>query len=200
MEGVILEINSFNKIMKMFVTNLSILHDAYVNNEDFVNKKAVEYLARYNEFAGNENDEYSNTIKKFYITTVMYSLYESSITQMYHLFEQFIKMVFSSSIEDRTINYKVIKDDYGYDYKKNSYYDLVDKYRLINNAIKHGGIKELSSKYPELTRNCTNDCGTIMDDVINLSSDNIDECYDCLYHFALELDSYFKDMGIKPYC
>lgn len=27
--------------------------------------------------------------------------------------------------------------------KKNQYYDLVDKYRLLNNAIKHGGIDEL---------------------------------------------------------
>jgi len=194
MEEIVLKKIFYNEKFKMFVTNLSILHDAYINNEDFVNKKADEYLVKFNEFSNNSDDEYSNAIKNFYIKTVLYSLYESSITQMYHLFEQYIKMNFNISIEDRTIDYKMIKADYGYDYKENCYYDLVNKYRIINNAIKHGGIKELSNKYPELTRNDINDCGTIMDDIIILTSENVDECYTCLYNFVIELDSYFKDI------
>lgn len=41
--------------------------------------------------------------------------------------------------------------NFNYDIRKNSYYEIVEKYRNLNNSIKHGKIyNSIKKKYPKL--------------------------------------------------
>ena len=111
---------------------------------------------------------------------------------MYHLFEQFIKIYFNVNLEKDYKETNIIASTYNYDIKQNENFELVNKYRLINNAIKHGSIKELSKYYPDLIND-------IHSDKLNITESELDECFICLFEFVVEMNAYFEDMGYKEW-
>lgn len=101
-------------------------------------------------------DTHNNEYKKMYNfakNNIEYMNKLSAITSMYSTFEQFMKVSLKLSNVNGTLEQKIenICKDYDYDVKENSYYEIFDKYRMINNSIKHGNIcHELQRKYPSL--------------------------------------------------
>ena len=90
---------------------------------------------------------------------------------------------------------KNILKEYNYVYEDNTYYKQVDKFRMINNAIKHGGIKKLKKEYPELINNIkeNNKFGTILDNKLKISERELDECRNCLCEFIQEYIALVED-------
>lgn len=75
--------------------------------------------------------------------SIEYILATSTITNMFHTFEQYIKIEYDTdSVNGRSFMEKLGKKckQYDYDIKKNNYYDSVEKFRKLNNSIKHGKI------------------------------------------------------------
>lgn len=179
--------------------NLLLIHDTYTNNDEVISKKMDKFMEKYNQYnKQKENYESINSnISNYAKIAISYSLLESGITNMYHLFEQFLKIYYNVDIES---NYKktiTIANTYEYNLKDNEHYEVVEKYRLLNNAIKHGGIENLRKKYPSLINNTydDNDYGTILDDKLNITENELDECCSALYKFVEEMNTYFEDMG-----
>lgn len=178
--------------------NLLLIHDTYTCNNDLINNKASEFLKKYQEYNKIDDKKINSALISYAKMTISYSLLETGITQMYHLFEQFIGIYFNIDLEKNhfTIAGKQSKK-YEYNLKENEYFELVNKYRLLNNAIKHGGIENLRKKYPNLINDTHNgnDYGTILDDKLNITENELDECCSCLYKYIDEMNAYFEDMG-----
>ena len=178
--------------------NLLLIHDIYTNNEEMINRKVNAFLKKYNDYNKLNNDKnIDSNLGKYLKISISYSLFETGITQMYHLFEQFLKIYFNINLEKDFKNTSKIANRYDYDLTKNEYYELVDKYRLLNNAIKHGGISKLENAYFSLINQNDNndDYGTIMDDKLNITENELNECCVCLYKFVDEMNAFFQDMG-----
>lgn len=182
-----------------YYVNLKLIHDTYVNNEQSINKKADSFTKKYNNYSKNNSVRLTKTINEYAIRTISYSLLEAGITQMYHLFEQFVKIYFNLDVEGMYDSVKKTAKKYDYDLKKNEYFDLMSKYRLLNNAIKHGSLNNLKKEYSELINGDTsdNEYGTILDDKLNITEENIDECYVCLCEYVKEMNCYFEDMNFS---
>lgn len=181
-----------------FRLTLLLLHDTYINNNAFVDNKVNEFIKKYNKFSKNSKEKINPNLIEYVKMSITYSLFETGIIQMYHLFEQFIKIYFNINLaEDCFKNAKEIAKKYDYNLMNNSYFELVNKYRLLNNAIKHGGIEELKKEHCYLINQTydDNDYGTILDNKLNITIDEIDECCNCLYNFVEEMNTYFEDMG-----
>lgn len=178
--------------------NLLLIHDTYTCNNDLINNKASEFLKKYQEYNKMDDKKINSALINYAKMTISYSLLEIGITQMYHLFEQFIKIYFNIDLENDYFN-KAVKQSkkYNYNLEENEYFELVDKYRLLNNAIKHGGIENLREKYSNLINDThnDNDYGTILDDKLNITENELDECCSCLYKYIDEMNAYFEDMG-----
>lgn len=188
---------SRDKIVEFRLT-LLLLHDTYINNNDFVNNKVTEFIEKYNKFNKSCDESINSNLIEYTKMSIEYSLFETGITQMYHLFEQFIKIYFNINLsEDCFNNAKKIAKNYDYNFTNNSYFELVNKYRLLNNSIKHGGIEELRKEHCYLINQAydNNDYGTILDNILNITINEIDECCNCLYNFVEEMNAYFEDMG-----
>ena len=179
--------------------DLMLIHDTYVNNERFISKKANSFTKKYNDYSKNNNDKLTQCINDYATRTISYSLLESGITQMYHLFEQFVKMYFNLDVQEEYGFVKTTAKKYDYDLEENEYFDLMNKYRLLNNAIKHGGLDNLKKEYPELINGDTsdNEYGTILDDKLNITEENLDECCVCLYKYVEKMNCYFEDMNFS---
>ena len=178
--------------------NLLLIHDTYTNNEEMINRKVNAFLKKYNDYNKLNNDKnIDSNLGEYLKISISYSLFETGITQMYHLFEQFLKIYFNINLEKDFKNTSKIANRYDYDLTKNEYYELVDKYRLLNNAIKHGGIYKLENAYFSLINQNDNndDYGTIMDDKLNITENELNECCVCLYKFVDEMNAFFQDMG-----
>ena len=179
--------------------NLILIHDTYVNNEKFLCKKANSFTKKYNNYSKNNNDKLTQCINDYATRTMSYSLLEAGIMQMYHLFEQFIKMYFNLDVEEKYDFVKKAANKYEYNLKKNEYFYLMNKYRLLNNAIKHGGLDKLEKEFPELINvdASDNEYGTILDDKLNITEENLDECCVCLYEYVEEMNYYFENMNFS---
>lgn len=179
--------------------SLLLIHDTYTNNDEIISKKVDEFMEKYNQYNKQKdiNKSVNFNISNYAKMSISYSLLETGITQMYHLFEQFVKIYFNIDLEKDYKETKKLANTYNYDLKQNEYFELVDKFRLINNSIKHGGIEDLRKKYPNLINDTynDNDYGTILDDKLNITESELDECCRCLYKFVDEMNTYFEDMG-----
>lgn len=178
--------------------NLMLIHDTYSKNDQFINNKANLFVEKYNDYTKNKNKKISSINHIYAEMVVSYSLLQSAITQMYHLFDQYIRLLFNIdySIQDFKTVIKEIKK-YNYNIKENTYFDLVNKYRLLNNAIKHGGLEELGKEYPNFINNDndSNELGTILDNKLNINSDDVDECCSCLFKYVEEMTNYLENTG-----
>ena len=74
---------------------------------------------------------------------------------------------------------------------------IIDKYRMLNNAIKHGSISDNIKKlYPELIdKNYNSKDVTILDGILNITEDEIIECFTGFVSFIDEMYEYFEIMG-----
>lgn len=179
--------------------NLLLIHDTYTNNKEFIDKKVDTFLNKINKHNGLKSKvKISNSnLDNYTRMSISYSLFETGITQMYHLFEQFLKMYFNVDLEKDYKNVIKIANQYDYNLTENEYHKLMNKYRLLNNAIKHGGIINLEKEYPSLVNQTynDNDYGTILDNKLYITEVELDECCSCLYSFVDEMNTYFEDMG-----
>lgn len=179
--------------------NLLLIHDTYTNNKEFIDKKVDTFLNKINKHNGLKSKvKISNSnLDNYTRMSISYSLFETGITQMYHLFEQFLKMYFNVDLEKDYKKVIKIANQYDYNLTENEYHKLMNKYRLLNNAIKHGGIINLEKEYPSLVNQTynDNDYGTILDNKLNITEVELDECCSCLYSFVDEMNTYFEDMG-----
>lgn len=179
--------------------NLLLIHDTYTNNKEFIDKKVDIFLNKFNNYNGLKSKvKISNSnLDNYARMSISYSLFETGITQMYHLFEQFLKMYFNVDLEKDYKNVIKIANQYDYNLTENEYHKLMNKYRLLNNAIKHGGIINLEKEYPSLVNQTynDNDYGTILDNKLYITEVELDECCSCLYSFVDEMNTYFEDMG-----
>ena len=178
--------------------NLILIHDTYSENDQFIYNKANVFVEKFNNYTKNKSKRISTSNYKFAEMIVSYSLLQSAITQMYHLFDQYIRLIFNIdySVQDFKNVIKEIKK-YNYNVKENTYFDLVNKYRLLNNAIKHGGIDELEKEYPTFINNdiYNNELGTILDNKLNINNDDVDECCSCLFKYVEEMTNYLENIG-----
>ena len=177
--------------------NLLLIHNTYTNNDEIIIKKVDKFMEKYNQYnKTNTND--NKALNNYTEMAISYSLFQSGILQMYHLFEQFLKMYFNVELKGDYKETVRIANKYDYNIKKNEYYELINKYRLLNNAIKHGGIERLEDKYPSLVNkeDISNEYGTILDDKLNITENELDECCLCLYNFVEEMNTYFEDFDM----
>ena len=124
----------------------------------------------------------------------------SIITNMYNTFEQFLKYILnihSSSKKNLKDLCNNVLEKFDYKCEENTYYEITEKYRMLNNSIKHGKINEnIEKNYPELiNKNCNVKDGTILDNLLNITEDDIVECFTGLISFIDEMCAYFEDMG-----
>lgn len=179
--------------------SLLLIHNIYTNNDEIISKKVDKFMEKYNQYNKQKdiNKSVNFNISNYAKMSISYGLLETGITQMYHLFEQFVKIYFNVDLEKDYKETNKIANTYNYDLKQNEYFELVDKYRLINNSIKHGGIENLREKYSNLINDTydDNDYGTILDDKLNITENELDECCSCLYKFVEEMNTYFEELG-----
>ncbi len=183
-----------------YYLNLLLIHDTYTNNDEFISKKTDIFVEKYNQYNNQKenNKSVNSNISNYTKMAISYSLLGAGITNMYHLFEQFLKIYFNIELEEDYFSQaKKQCKKYGYDLEKNEYTKLVNKYRLLNNAIKHGGIEDLKKEHLSLINNTydDNEYGTILDNKLNITENELDECCSVLYKFVEEMNDYFVDMG-----
>ena len=71
---------------------------------------------------------------------------------------------------------------------------MVKEQDVIEKGKMHGSLNNLKEKYPELINGDTsdNEYGTIIDDKLNITEENIDECCVCLCEYVKEMNCYFE--------
>lgn len=107
--------------MVSFRLNLLLIHDTYTNNSKFINDKANEFIKKYKDFSKNDSNEFINQLMEYAKMSFSFNMLEVGIVQMYHLFEQFIKIYYDISLE---------KDKYFKDVNEeanNFHYDIEKK-------------------------------------------------------------------------
>ena len=142
-----------------------------------------------------ENQQEYKKMYDFAKHSIEYMNRLTAITSMYSTFEQYLKVFLelpskNTSLEEKV---KVVCNRYNYNIEKNSYYEKINKYRIINNAIKHGNISnDFKIKYPNLINQKCNikKYGTILDSSLNITEDEVTECCICLCNFTKELYEY----------
>lgn len=193
------------KISKDDITRFKLtelmLYESYRNIGLNANKSAENIANRFKEFINKNNKNVYEAMYNYAKLDVKYLLSLSTITNMYNTFEQFLKKMLninSNSRENLKELCNGVLEEYGYKYKyeENTYYEIINKYRILNNSIKHGQIyKSIKKLYPELiNKDCNIKDGTILDNILNITEDDIIECCTGLISFIDEMYTYFEDM------
>lgn len=182
--------NLYNYYLTMLLINNS-------SKNYTLSESCEEFLERFKHFYNvDESSEVYVRMFEYSKLSIEYYQRQSAIAMMFHLFEQFIKVFFNISTDKDYFSEanKIVKK-YDYKFEDNTYYEVFNKYRLLNNAIKHGGIKKLEKLYPELINiDCdANKYGTILDNSLNIDDSIIDECCVSLCEFISEMYAYFYD-------
>ena len=118
---IIIEIGVSKEKLVSFRLNLLLIHDTYTNNSKFINDKANEFIKKYKDFSKNDSNEFINQLMEYAKMSFSFNMLEVGIVQMYHLFEQFIKIYYDISLE---------KDKYFKDVNEeanNFHYDIEKK-------------------------------------------------------------------------
>ena len=188
--------NSKEKVSE-FKLNMLLIYKTYTDNIKNIDDKVNKLIKEYRSFCGTSeiNDKNCKLIGEYAKISISYGMIQSGITQMYNLFEQFLKVYLNINLNYNFEKIKNILKEYNYVYEDNTYYKQVDKFRMINNAIKHGGIKKLKKEYPELINNIkeNNKFGTILDNKLKISERELDECRNCLCEFIQEYIALVED-------
>ncbi len=131
--------------LENYYLTMILINNSYKNQVFGINKNCEPFLDRFKEyFKCDINDKLYITMFNYVKLSVEYLQMQSAITIMYHLFEQFIKVFFCINMDkDYFTEAKKIVEKYEYNFEDNTYYEIVNKYRLLNNFIKHGGSTEL---------------------------------------------------------
>ena len=192
------------KILKDDITLFKLtelmLYESYKNIELNANKSAEDIANRFKKFINKDDKKVYETMYNYAKLDVEYMSSLSTITNMYNTFEQFLKKILNihssskKSLKDLCNN---VLEKFDYKYEENTYYEITEKYRMINNSIKHGKINEnIEKNYPELiNKDCNVKDGTILDNLLNITEDSIVECLTGLTSFVDEMRAYFENMG-----
>lgn len=173
--------------------------ELYKNREQSISSSANKMSKKMTDFYNIIDNKLldKSTFELAKISTE-YAIVTSIITNLFHTFEQYIKLEYklNSGGKDsfmKKLEYKCMK--YDYDTKENTYYDSVEKFRKLNNSIKHGKIKsDFKNEFPNFI-NTDDDLGTLLDNSLNITENDIEECFASLFGFISEMYTYFEDMG-----
>lgn len=187
--------------LQMFYLTEMLIYESY-NNRKLISKEVSEKVAKKfcNFYNFDSNKKQYQAMYDFAEISVDYMEALSTITSMYYTFEQFLKVSLNFQKSDGSLEEKIndVCRNYEYNIEENSFYEIFEKYRMINNSIKHSSINySLIKKYPKLiNKNCDIKAyGTILDNPFNITDDDIIECYTGLCSFIGEMYTYFEDFG-----
>jgi len=185
--------------LELFLITELLICKSY-NNSNVI-KETAEYISKsfcqFYKFS-SDNQEYK-AMYDFAKESTEYMNRLSAITGMYSTLEQFLKVSLNPSNDyKKSLEEKIesVCEKYKYSMKDNTYYDIYNKYRMINNSIKHGNPKrQLFQEYPELENKECNikRYGTILDSSLNITDEDVSECCSVLCKFALEMYYYFEN-------
>ncbi len=188
--------NSRDSINIFKLTEL-MLGELYRNRNIVTEKSATNFAEIHSKSIGcNYKSDIFQAVYNYAKLDTEYMFTLSIISIMYHTFEQLLSKILNPPpCKNKGLFQKcdLVLKEYGYNYKENSHYDIVEKYRLLTNSIKHGKIKQLKNKYPELINDDAVD-GTILDNALNITNVEVDECLSGLIEYVEELYDYFDVM------
>ena len=144
-----------------------------------------------------DNETLNDVMRDYVQSSIDYEMRTSVIMSFYHTFEQYIKIEYKVGYQKGLTFMNELKNkclDYDYDTEQNTYYDVVEKYRKLNNTIKHGRIIKSYEKDLSEFIVSNDDMGTLMNDPLDITDENIEECYVSLCEFVQEMYCYFEDM------
>lgn len=194
-----LKINLSKEKLQLFYLTMILSNEILKNEENIINNSAKRFRKRVNEFVGiNESHILSDKIYEIARISVENTIATSIITNMFHTFEQYIKLEYNITAKGKESVIEKLEGvchKFNYNVKESEYYETVEKYRKLNNSIKHGKInKDLKKQYPELI-NDEDDWGTLLNNTFNITEDITSECCSGLCKFVGEMYNYFEDMG-----
>ena len=177
----------------LFLTTILLINKTYNYKEKLCDDVAKEFENNFKDFYKiNDSKEVAYNLAK---TTVDYYMDTSAIMSTYHAFEQYIKIEYGVKTKGRESllgNLKTLcKNSYNYDINKNKYLKDVKKYNLIVNSLKHGKIKDLKEKHPEIIND--DDPSTLLNNSINITKDLIDNFTVNLINFVEEINNNIKE-------
>ena len=173
-----------NNDLYQFKITMLLINESSKSIKDTIKNASSDFSNRY------KNLEVRKVLCDYAELTVEYMHMQSYVVSIYSTFEQYVKMLF---------NIKNIKKFYEenlyYSFKDNSYYEIINQCRLLNNAIKHGTMtKELDKKY--INKFSATKNNTVLDNSLNIELEHIGEfCYGVIKGVE-ELINHYKDMGM----
>lgn len=167
--------NHKNMVIEDSILNVNKKMDKFFKGRKFDNKKLKEIINNYSKFCINES----------YNTSIVLLFYSE--------FEKYIKELCNVEKTGRKHLREFLKSKLNYDYDENTYSDEVEKFRMINNSIKHGTpTEELKKRCPEII--LVNKIGkTTYKYSYNISDQEIIDCFNCLINFVNELNDFVQD-------
>ena len=185
-----------NKKFYLFGLSLLMISKLYDNRNMAIKKSSAQFEQEFSDYLNLKDKSDRDIICEFAEITAESALGCSLILAMYHTFEQYISLEYDVTKENssltKTLGDKLL-DKYQYNIETNSYYEKVEKYRNLSNAIKHNKVtKKFKKKYPDLIDHNSN-LGTLLDNSLNIGEEQIHDCYASLFGFAKELIDFLKN-------
>lgn len=188
---------SENKNFYLFGLSLLMISKLYDNRNMAIKKSSAQFEQEFSDYFNLKDKSDRDIICEFAEITAKSALGCSLILAMYHTFEQYISLEYGITKKTKlsltkTLGYKLL-DKYQYNIETNSYYEKVEKYRDLSNAIKHNKVTQtFKKKYPDLIDHNSN-LGPLLDNSLNIGEEQIHNCYASLFGFAKELIDSLKN-------
>lgn len=188
---------SENKNFYLFGLSLLMISKLYDNRNMAIKKSSAQFEQEFSDYFNLKDKSDRDIICEFAEITVESALGCSLILAMYHTFEQYISLEYGITKKTKlsltkTLGYKLL-DKYQYNIETNSYYEKVEKYRDLSNAIKHNKVtKTFKKNYPDLIDHNSN-LGPLLDNSLNIGEEQIHDCYASLFGFAKELIDFLEN-------
>ena len=179
----------------IFISSMLLINEMYNHKKKVIDDSIINVNNRMNDFFTNKKftNEQLNVINDYSKFCIDESYKMSIILLFYSEFEKYIKELFNIENTGKLSLEDVVYEKTKYDYKENSYYEEVEKYRMLNNCIKHGTpTQTFRKKYSEMVIE-NNSANTTYKYSFNITDDNINECFNCLVHFVNELNTFVQD-------
>lgn len=174
---------------------LILIKDCYDYLEKNIQKISMNSINKFFEFYPKDNINLEKDFCNYATSSIENIIGTSLIVNMYHTFEQFIKITFKISDSNFWEKFKEICKKYDYNVEENSYYETCIQYKNITNSVKHGKICKDLNKYPSGLVITDDELGTLLNNPFNITNKEIDECFCTLFGFANEMYFYFETLG-----
>lgn len=178
----------------MYVSTMLLIHEMYENKKVIMDKACESTINKFYEFCGYKTDEKLISAMYGYSTmTVEYLTKTSTIMNLYSTFEQYIKSTYDIELSGKESLLPTLSVKYKYDLNSNQYYNIVEKYRQLYNALKHGKPnKEFIKNYPNMIDKDNLKLGSL-GNAFSITSEDIAECCSSLIEFTKQLNKDLKN-------